>query len=62
MLLPASAPSRVERRRRMTLSELKELAVASGAVARFTEEMGGPPEFDFCDEDDILSFIRENAP
>jgi hypothetical protein len=21
----------------------------------------GPPEFDFCDEDDIRDFIRENA-
>jgi hypothetical protein len=35
-----------------------ELAVTSGAVARFTEEMGGPQEFDGCDVDDLVAFIR----
>jgi hypothetical protein len=49
-------------RPRSTLEALKELAVRSGAVARFIEIMGGPPEFDGCDEEDVLAFICENAP
>jgi hypothetical protein len=48
-------------RRRLSRAELLELAVSSGAVGHFIEIMGGPPEFDGCDEDDILAFIRENA-
>jgi hypothetical protein len=58
---PVLAPSS-SIRRRQTHTELLELAVSSGAVDRFIEIMGGPPDFDFCDEDDIRDFIRENAP
>jgi hypothetical protein len=49
-------------RRRQSRAELLDLAVSSGAVARFVNVMGGPPEFDGCDEDDIRQFIAENAP
>jgi hypothetical protein len=48
--------------RRSSRAELLELAVSSGAVDRFIEIMGGPPEFDRCDDDDIREFIRENTP
>jgi hypothetical protein len=50
------------RRRFSDRAELLKLAETSGAVDRFIEIMGGPPEFDGCDEDDLRAFIAENAP
>jgi hypothetical protein len=62
LLAPTASRRRRPSRPTESRAELLELAASSGAVERFIEVMGGPPEFDGCDEDDIRAFIRENAP
>jgi len=49
-------------RPRQSRAELLDLARTSGAIERFTAIMGGPPEFDGCDDEDLRAFVRENAP
>lgn len=46
----------------MSLLQLRRFAHTSGAVERFTSLMGGPPEFEHASREDLIEFIRENAP
>jgi hypothetical protein len=59
---PGALPSTTRDLRRMSLLELRKSAHSSGAVARFTQQMGGPPDLVHADAEDLIEFIRENAP